>query len=119
MTKQTPMTKQILKLFFIVFLIISCNNINKQLDSPLKVGNVLDISDFDLISVNESKIEKDKLLLLDFWATWCGPCIASFPHLEKLQEKYNDDLQIIAISDEKVDIVNKFFEQRKNSTFPS
>ncbi|WP_219621017.1 TlpA family protein disulfide reductase, partial [Psychroflexus sp. MES1-P1E] len=53
-------------------------------------------------------------MLIDFWATWCGPCIASFPHLEKLQEKYSDDLQIIAISDEKVDIVNNFLT-KKNS----
>lgn len=106
------MIKQTLKLLCLVIFINSCNNNKKQSESHLKIGNTLDLSDFDLISVNQREIEKDKLLLIDFWATWCGPCIASFPHLEKLQEKYGGDLQIIAISDEKVDIVTKFLTKK-------
>jgi thiol-disulfide isomerase/thioredoxin len=33
---------------------------------------------------------KGKVVLLDFWAVWCGPCVASFPHLRALTEKYAD-----------------------------
>lgn len=33
---------------------------------------------------------KGKVLLLDFWATWCAPCIASMPHLQKLHHRYAD-----------------------------
>lgn len=33
---------------------------------------------------------KGKIVVLDFWATWCGPCIASVPHTNELQKKYGD-----------------------------
>jgi len=33
---------------------------------------------------------KGKVVLLDFWAVWCGPCIATFPHLRDWHEKYSD-----------------------------
>ena len=34
--------------------------------------------------------EKGKVYLVEFWATWCGPCIASMPHISELQKKYKD-----------------------------
>lgn len=40
-----------------------------------------------------------KVVLLDFWAVWCGPCIATFPHLRHLEEAYGDKgLQIIGVT---------------------
>ena len=39
---------------------------------------------------------KGKILFVEFWGTWCGPCLLSIPHHAKMQEKYKDDLRIIA-----------------------
>ena len=41
---------------------------------------------------------RGKVTLVNFWATWCGPCRAEIPDLIKLQERYPDQLQIIGVS---------------------
>ena len=41
---------------------------------------------------------KGKVILLNFWATWCGPCRAEIPSLVELQDQYKDDLVILGLS---------------------
>ena len=52
---------------------------------------------------------KGKVVLLNYWATWCSPCIKEMPELNRLQDKYaTHGLVVIALSDENKDRLLKF-----------
>lgn len=71
---------------------------------------------FDLSGIGGTvKLEKyqGKLIYLDFWASWCGPCRQSFPWMNELQEKYGaQGLQIIGVNlDAKTEDAKKFLAE--------
>ena len=59
---------------------------------PLAAGGArtfdLDVTTIDGKTINLSKLYGNKPIYLKFWATWCGPCIASMPHVTELQKEY-------------------------------
>ena len=67
--------------------------------APLKVGDAFpDLAQFKL----EGDLPADlagKVVLVDFWASWCGPCKSSFPAMEQLLERYGKDgFVIVAVN---------------------
>src|SRR6185436_6781346 len=57
---------------------------------------------FTLKDMNGADVDlasfKGKIVLINFWATWCGPCRAEIPSLVELQDEYRDDLTILGVS---------------------
>jgi thiol-disulfide isomerase/thioredoxin len=54
---------------------------------------------------------KGKVVLIDFWATWCPPCRTLIPELAQWQAKFKNDLVVIGISDEKESVVRDYFKK--------
>jgi thiol-disulfide isomerase/thioredoxin len=55
-----------------------------------------------------------QLTIVECWATWCGPCLQTIPHLTELQKKYAGKLEIIGITQEDKETVLPFVEQMGN-----
>lgn len=72
--------------------------------------------DFELQSLDGTVIKlsemRDKNVILNFWATWCGYCVIEMPDLQKLQEAYKDDLLVLTVNvGESKEVVQKFMEE--------
>lgn len=76
--------------------------------------------DFKLKDLNGKEValssfkDSGKVILLNFWATWCGPCKAEIPGFVELQEKYKDKLTIIGYSvDDTAELAKKYAAEYK------
>jgi len=75
--------------------------------------------DFKLETLDGTMIKlsdlKDKNVIINFWATWCGYCVQEMPDLQKLQDTYKDeDLLILAVNvGETKEVVQNFMEENK------
>ena len=59
----------------------------RDFTAPLADGGEFTLSDHE-----------GKVILLNFWATWCGPCVGEMPAFERLQETYGEDLALVAVN---------------------
>jgi peroxiredoxin len=99
-------------------------HVTVSLDDPvykravdILAANEADIAkaDFTLEDLNNKKWTlselRGKIVLVNFWATWCPPCRAEMPNLDDLYTRYqNEGLVILSITDEKPSTVNSFLE---------
>ncbi len=88
-----------------------------QKPKPAASGNAA--PDFTVTDIDGKKLTlsdyKGKVVLLDFWATWCSPCRAEIPHFVEMQQKYGPQgFQVIGISmDDDAKPVRDFYQQYK------
>jgi peroxiredoxin len=124
MTKINRFFRYIL-LLGVVFSLLSCTEqrkepVKEEKPAALPTKPLRKAPDFTLssvmggLSVSLSDFE-GKVVLLDFWATWCPPCKASIPNMNKLYEKYNEKgFEIIGVS---VDNIRNIQDQAKVKNF--
>ena len=67
-----------------------------------KNGSVLNFEDL-----------KEKIILVNFWATWCPPCIAEMPSMQLLYDDYKDKIAFVFVSNESFSVINRYLDKNK------
>lgn len=94
---------------FVLFVVISCSreggNGTEQPAGHSQMGDidhaaVIESAVFTDLDGNDVTLAdfRDKVLVIDFWETWCGPCLQVFPSLQDLTEEYPDEFAVLAVT---------------------
>ena len=108
-------SRYFLILLFISATFISCadtrsKNPRNLSEENARIEAVIQRATFQDIEGNDVTIAdfSGKVVLIDFWETWCGPCLQVFPAMDALKEEYPDDFEVLTVNlldaDERADV---------------
>lgn len=91
-------------------------HVQKNRELPIRVESVQkakkDGLDFKAYYLNQKPFRVSdylgKVVVINFWATWCGPCVEELPSLNSLAKQYKDEMVVLAISDEQAHKIKNF-----------
>ena len=112
---------RIINLFLLLFFLTSCS---QDPDTPMSKVNDNISSEFNLPNLENVYVSsneyKGKYILVNFWATWCGPCVRELPSLNNLNKIFldNNNFEMIAINiGQDASVVKKFLEEKASVDF--
>ena len=134
MKRKIPKLSNLLFALFLVLLIIpqtrtpiqvALNKVRVFVWSPSELDGEdqmqLQPFDYKLADLNGNpitiEIGKGKVTFISYWATWCPPCIAELPGIEKLYKDYGEQIDFLLITNEAPEVVQRFLE-KKNYKLP-
>jgi len=105
------------KIFLITFLLlISCKSNNTKKNRLTDLESLQSKSTFINLSKQEVDLNlfSNKKIILNYWATWCGPCIKEMPDLIIAEKKLKDsDVSLFLVSDEDISVISKFVDNNQ------
>lgn len=112
--KQNLRIRRLIKIIYFATLCFYAYALQAQAPAlkPLSIGDAVpDIAITNVYNYSDSVIRlsdlKGKLVILDFWSTWCSGCLDMFPKMHRLQKEFNDDIQIILVNTYEGDSLEK------------
>lgn len=105
----------LLGLLCLIFQVRSQARISPQI---IKTGDVVpNVTIANLLNyrTQSAKVSdfKGKLLVLDFWSTWCGSCLNAMPEISALKQQFGDRIQVISVTNQKISVIQAFLKKQE------
>ncbi|MGN6568043.1 MAG: TlpA family protein disulfide reductase [Flavipsychrobacter sp.] len=105
-----------MKAKLLLFLCLLATTVDAQQLASIEIGKACPDYDFrDMLDYKSAHAKvsdfKGKILILDFYATYCGPCIEQFPKLDSIQHKYGKQVQVLLVGYEKKERIESLFKR--------
>ncbi|SEO79445.1 TlpA family protein disulfide reductase [Mucilaginibacter sp. OK283] len=106
----------LLLLWFVLWLVVSCSNAHAQTIKNVSIGRkVPDVVIKDLINYPQKIVKlsdlKGKVVILDFWATWCTGCLIGMPEIANLKKIYGDRVQFMSVTGQSCEEIQQFLKR--------
>lgn len=102
------------KIFLFIFLIFITYNLQAQkteISSKLLEIELFQIKNESIINYDFIKETTGKIVIIEFWETWCSPCIEGMQHLQKLKNKFPEKIKIVCVSSDNYNKTTKFIDK--------
>ena len=106
-----PQTRQPIQVILNKGLSLFGPSIIDKTEQVVLTGYKWDLKDMDG-SVFHFEETKGKVIFLNFWATWCPPCIAEMSSMQTLYDVYKNKIEFVFVSNEQRSVINKFLKEK-------
>ncbi|NQV33743.1 MAG: redoxin domain-containing protein [Phycisphaeraceae bacterium] len=113
MKRSSSQNKTIVGVFLMLVLVVTANSYAETVELGQIGCNAPKLEGLEWVKGDPARMQKGSIYVIEFWATWCGPCIKGIPHLTELQHRYkHKNVTVIGISTETNGKVRPFVSKK-------
>ena len=113
--------REILSLTFMTLLFLQVPAQQKALKIGDKIPEEIWTTPLNIVNSPQKTLQlgdnRDQLILIDFWATWCSACLKNFPKMEALEKQFGNRLKVVPVTKESLAVLEKFFTTKNGQRY--
>lgn len=110
-----------MKYFMTIGMLFACLMLRAQkewadVDVAAEIPSIMlnDLYDHSKSNIDLRVLSQEKLVIIDFWATWCGSCLRAMPKIDSIASEYSDQMEVITVTRQDKELVLEFLKKRKS-----